>query len=339
MKFDATLLTEDLNSVPELVKEMEDIGFHGVWTPETAHNPFFPLVLGATTTQKIELGTAVSIAFARSPMAMAYQAWDLARMTEGRFILGLGTQVKAHIERRFSMEWGSPGPRLRDYILAMRATWDSWQNNTRLKYRGEFYKHLLMTPFFQPPPVEHPDIPVYIAGVNTYLAQLAGELCQGFHVHPFHTTSYLNDVILASIDKGAESVGRTRADVQATCAIFVVTGANKDELEQDKVMVKSQIAFYASTPSYKAVLEHHGWESLQEDLGQMARNGKWMEMYELISDDMLEQIAVVGTYDELPHKVKERYTGLLDRVGYYIPYKRGDRTEMWQESLKVLSSS
>ncbi len=337
MKFDATLLTEDLNSVPDLVKEMEDMGFDGVWTPETAHNPYYPLVLGAYTTEKIELGTAVAIAFARSPMVTAYQAWDLARMSNGRFILGLGTQVKAHIERRFSMEWGSPGPRLRDYILAMRATWDAWQNNTRLKYRGEFYKHLLMTPFFQPPPVEHPDIPIYIAGVNTYLAHLAGELCQGFHVHPFHTASYLKDVIIGSIEEGAAKAGRDAAEVQKTCAIFVVTGANEEELEQDKVMVKSQIAFYASTPSYKAVLEHNGWESLAEERGAMARKGQWMEMYELISDDMLEEIAVVGTYDELPHKVKERYTGLLDRVGYYMPYKRNDRPDMWAESLKVLA--
>ncbi len=337
MKFDTTIMPENLNDMPDLAQSVESYGFNGIWIPETNHNPFLPLTLSAYSTTQIELGTAVAIAFPRSPMLTAYVAWDLAMQSDGRFILGLGTQIKAHIVRRYSGDWFSPGPRLRDYILALRAIWDSWQNNMPLKYRGEHYKHTLMTPFFQPPPINNPHIPIYIAGVNDYLCRLAGELCDGFHVHPFHTPEYLQEFIIPRIEEGAAKAGRSRADVATTCAIFVVTGKDKDEIENDKVMVKSQIAFYASTPSYRAVLDHHGWGDFQERLSAMTREGRWMEMHELISDEMLEKIAVIAPHDELAHKVKERYDGLLDRVGYYMPYKPGDRDAMWEASLKVFA--
>ncbi|GIK63831.1 MAG: LLM class F420-dependent oxidoreductase [Chloroflexota bacterium] len=334
MKFDVTIMPDDLNTVPETAKELEGMGFDGIWTSETMYNPFFPLSLAAYTTQKIELGTAIAVAFPRSPMIMAHTAWDLAAQSKGRFILGLGTQVKPHITKRFSTVWDSPGPRLRDYILAMRAIWDCWQHNTPLNYRGEFYQHTLMTPFFQPRAIEHADIPIYIAGVNTYLCQLAGELCQGFHVHPFHTADYLRDMVIPNVEIGAQKTGRSRSDIALTCAIFVVTGKDTEEIENQKAMVKSQIAFYASTPTYRTVMDHHGWGDLHEELNTMSRTGRWMEMHEKISDAMLEKCAVIGTYDELPHKVKERYTGLLDRIAYYFPYVSGERQEMWQKSLE-----
>lgn len=338
MKFDATIFPDSLNDIPQIAKELEDKGFDGLWTPETAHNPFLPLTLAATTTNRLELGTAIAVAFPRSPMVTAQIAWDLATQSKGRFLLGLGTQVSAHITKRFSTEWFSPGPRLRDYILALRAIWNAWQNNERLNYRGEFYKHTLMTPFFQPDPLEKPNIPIYISGVNRYMCQLAGELCEGFHVHPLHTVEYLNDMVLPNIKAGATKAGRSRQDVAITCAIFVVTGANAAEIERDKIAVRTQIAFYASTPSYKTVMAHHGWEDLHEQLNMKARRGKWGEMYDLISDEMLDKIAVIATYDELAHKVKERYSGLLDRVGYYMPYQVSDRETMWQETLKVFAS-
>lgn len=337
MKFDVTIMPDDLNTIPDLAQELQDRGFDAMWTPETAHNPFFPLTLAAYATSTLELGTAIAVAFPRSPMVMAHLAWDLAGQSQGRFMLGLGTQVKAHIVRRFSTEWGSPGPRLKDYILAMRAIWRAWQGNEPLAYKGEFYKHTLMTPFFQPAPIEHPDIPIYIAGVNTYLCQLAGELCQGFHVHPFHTTGYLRDVIIPNVEEGAQRTGRSRDDVNLTCAIFVVTGETERDIEDDMDTVKSQIAFYASTPSYRAVLEHHGMGDLQESLSRLAREGRWLEMHDLISDDLLNEIAVVATHEDLPHKVRERYDGLLDRVGYYMPYEAGDREDMWARSLAVFS--
>jgi probable F420-dependent oxidoreductase len=195
-----------------------------------------------------------------------------------------------------------------------------------------------MTPFFQPPPLKNYHLPIYIAGVNQYLCQLAGELCDGFHVHPFHSADYLREFVIPNVEAGAAKAGRSRADVALTCAIFVVTGENEAELENDKVMVKSQIAFYASTPSYRPVLDQHGWGDLQDELARMTRDGRWMEMHEQISDEMLEHFAVVATHEDLPHKVQERYTGLLDRVGYYLPYKPGDRTVMWDASLKVFAA-
>lgn len=337
MKFDVTIMHDDLNAVPDIARELEDRGVDGLWTPETSHNPFLPLTLAAHVTNKLEVGTAIAVAFPTSPMKMAYLAWDLAAQSNGRFILGLGTQVKAHIVRRFSSEWGSPGPRLKDYIQAMRAIWEAWQTNGKLRYEGEFYQHKLMTPFFQPSPIEHPDIPIYIAGVNTYLCQLAGELCQGFHVHPFHTSDYLRDVIATNVEEGAQRTGRSRADVNLTCAIFVVTGKTETDLENDVAAVKSQIAFYASTPSYRAVLEHHGMGDLQEKLSAMAREGRWLEMHEEISDDLLNKVAVVATHEDLPHKVKERYDGLLDRVGYYFPFELGEREDLWTKSVTVFA--
>lgn len=337
MKFDATLFPDDLNRIPELAKTIEQLGFAGLWVPETSHNAFLPLSLAAYSTSRLEFGTAIAIAFARSPMVTAQVAWDLAAQSGGRFLLGLGTQIKPHITKRFGMEWSSPGPRLRDYILAMKAIFRTWQFGDPLRYRGEFYTHTLMTPFFQPPPLKNFNIPIYIAGVNQYLCQLAGELCDGFHVHPLHTAAYIQEAIIPNIEAGAAKANRSRDDVALTCAIFIVTGATQDELELDKVLVKSQIAFYASTPSYRPVLEHHGIGDLQDRLGEMARQGRWTDMHELISDDMLEQFAVVADHHDLPHKVKERYTGLLNRVGYYMPYETGSREAMWQASLAVFA--
>ncbi len=338
MKFDATILPDQLDTIPILSKDMEDQGFAGLWVPETSHNPFLPLTLAASQTSRLELGTAIALAFPRSPMTTAHVAWDLASQSNGRFILGLGTQIKAHITKRFGMEWSKPGPRLREYILALRAIWNCWGKGERLDFRGEFYRHTLMTPFFTPPPIDNPDIPIYIAGVNQYLCRLAGEMCHGFHVHPFHTPDYLHEVILTHISEGAAKAGRSRTDITTACAIFVVTGANAAEIEQDKINVKTQIAFYASTHSYRPVLEHHGWGDLQDQLSLIARRGAWQEMHKTISDDMLEKIAVVAPYDDLAHKVKERYTGLLDRVAYYLPYQPGERDAMWQRSLATFNA-
>ena len=337
MKFEATIMPEKLNDIPELAKQIEDLGFETFWTPETNHNPFLPLSLAAYATSKMELGTAIAVAFPRSPMTTAYVAWDLAQQSNGRFILGLGTQIKAHIVRRFSTEWGSPGPRLRDYILAMRAIWHSWQNNEQLKYEGEFYKHTLMSPFFQPPPIEHPNIPVYIAGVNEYLTQLSGEIADGFHAHPFSTPSYLKNVIMKNIETGATKAGRSLDDVDITCSIFVAAGNTQEEIDNAKILAKSQVAFYASTPSYKAVLEHHGIGDLQPKLRELTREGKWAEMYEHVPDEFFDQMCVSGSFEDIPHIVKERYDGILDRVSYYIPYVPGENTTLWTESLKVLA--
>jgi probable F420-dependent oxidoreductase len=335
MKFDVTIAPSSLTQVPDLARAAEALGFDGLWTSETAHNPFLPLTLAAEHTSRMSLGTAVAIAFPRSPMVVAQLAWDLGEQSGGRFILGLGTQVKAHITRRFSSVWDSPGPRMREYILSLRAIWETFQNNAPLKFEGEFYKFSLMTPFFTPGSIRTPNIPIYIAGVNPYLCKLAGELCQGFHVHPFHTVRYLREVVIPNIEQGAVSAGRSRADVELNCAIFVVTGADDQEIENNKSVIKSQIAFYGSTPTYHPVLELHGWQDVAEQLTAMSKQGRWFEMAELITDEMLNEFAVVARHDQLASEVKNRYEGLLDRVGYYFPFEPGSQESLWRDAVSV----
>jgi probable F420-dependent oxidoreductase len=340
MKFDVTIFPEDLNTVGGLAQAVEAQGFDGLWTAETAHNPFLPLTHAAAHTKQINLGTAIAVAFPRSPMVVANIAWDLAEQSKGRFILGLGTQIKAHITKRFSAEWGPPVPKLREYIESMRAIWATWQNGTPLRYEGEHYKFTLMTPFFAPNAMPYSDIPIYIAGVNDGLCRLAGELCQGFHVHAFHTPRYLRELIIPNIELGAAKAGRKRQDISLNCAIFVVTGKTDEEIRNNGVMVKSQIAFYASTPSYEAVLEMHGWQEVGQRLNAMSRAGQWAEMWQEISDEMLDEFAVVAPEADLARKVQERYAGLLDRIGYYFPFKpeERDRQALWEDAARVFNT-
>ncbi len=337
MKIDAAIPVVALRDVPAVAQAAEDIGFDALWSSETQHDPFLPLVLAAEHSSRLQLGTAIAVAFARNPMNVAYMAWDLAAYSGGRFILGLGTQVKGHIQRRFSMPWDSPAPRLREFILALRAIWDCWQNGTRLNFRGQFYKHTLMTPFFNPGPIEHPNIPIFIAGVNKHLCRLAGELCDGFHVHPFHSAKYLRENIIPNIEQGLALSGRTRADIQLTAPVFIISGADEAELNASKESVRTQIAFYASTPSYRPVLQCHGWGEVGERLSQMAAQGKWEEMPGEVTDEMLGVFAVTGRWEELPALIQARYDGLLDRVMYYVPFTPvadGDRWRVAVEGFK-----
>lgn len=292
------------------------LGYDGFFTAETSHDPFLPLVLANRATPTLDLGTAIAVAFARSPMVMAYTAWDLAAMSEGKFMLGLGTQVKGHIVRRFAGEWLPPGPRMRDYLLALRAIFRTWQEGVPLRHEGEFYRLSLMTPFFNPGPITHPEVPLAIAGVGPYMARLAGELCQGFHVHPFHTVRYLDEVVLPNLSKGAGTAGRKVADLEVITTVFVVTGHNQAEIEQAMLPVKSQIAFYASTPNYAAVLETHGWD-IGEKLNALSRRGNWDEMAALITDDVVDEVAVIAPIDQLGERIKQRYGDRVQRVGYY----------------------
>lgn len=339
IQFDVTIIPQRLNDSAAIAQAVEACGAAGLWTSETAHNPFLALTHAAAATERIQLGTAIAVAFARSPMVTAQTAWDLAAQSNGRFILGLGTQVKAHITRRFGMPWSAPIPRLREYIEALRAIWQSFQTNAPLRYRGETYRLGLLTPFFNPGPIEHPHIPIYITGVNQGALRLAGELCQGCHVHSFHTEAYLREVVRPAITAGAEAAGRTIADVSLACAIFVVTGRTPAELSDSAAKARAQIAFYASTPAYRAVLQHHGWGDLQARLNDLARSGRWADMGDLISHDLLRAFAVVAPPDELPYAVRERYAGLLDRIGYYLPFTPGDPAldELWKHSARAFA--
>lgn len=321
MKFDASLWIEDLNLAPKTARAAEDLGFDALWTSDVAHNPLFPLVLAAEHTERIQLGTAILVAFARSPMDVAYQAWDLAKLSNGRFLLGLGTQVSAHIERRFGMNWRSPADvHLREYIAALRAIWQSWQTGEKLNHRGDFYKLTLMTPFFNPGPIEHPQIPIYTAGVNERMCRLAGEVSDGFHAHPFHTRRYLQEVVLPAIADGAKSAGRSRADLQVSSAIFVATGADQAQFDASLAAVRQQVSFYASTPDYAAVMDLHGWSSVREELSALAAAKEWAAMPGLISDEMVDQFAIVCPPPQLAARIREKYTGVLDRVTLYVPF-------------------
>jgi probable F420-dependent oxidoreductase len=320
MKLDVAIMSNTLSEAAGLAQAAEAIGFDTLWTSETQHDPFLPLGVAALHTQRIGLGTAIAVAFARNPTSVAHLAWDLREASQGRFILGLGTQVQAHIERRFGMPWGPPAPRLREFVLAVRAVWDAWQSGGRLNYRGEHYKLTLMAPFFSPGPSQYPQVPIYIAAVNAQMCQLAGELCQGLHVHPFHTTRYLREQILPNVQDGLDKAGRRRGDIALSSSVFVVTGETAEEMARARHDVRSQIAFYASTPTYSKVMELHGWGDVRERLSSLAVRQRWDEMPALVGDDMLAQFAVEGRPEEIPYLVKMRYVGLLERVTFYLPF-------------------
>ena len=331
MKIDAGLGTESdyLKGVGKTARAAEELGFAGLWASETKHDAFLPLAVAADATRSLALGTSVAIAFSRSPMETAQTAWDLQNLSEGRFILGLGTQVRAHVERRFSMPFDRPANRLREYILSLRAIWESFQTEGPLNFEGEFYRHTLMTPFFNPGPIGHPEIPVFIAGVNTRLARLAGELCDGFHVHPFHSPEYVRRTVKPAIAEGARQAGRDPDCVELATSVFVVPGEG-EPAAAGRESVRSQIAFYASTPTYRPVLEAHGWEEVGERLGVLAREKKWSEMPHLVTDEMLDAFAVRAAPDELGPALNERYEGLIDRVALYLPFVPGERDGLWQ---------
>ncbi|HEX5808238.1 MAG TPA: TIGR03617 family F420-dependent LLM class oxidoreductase, partial [Anaerolineales bacterium] len=310
---------------PAIAKAAEAIGFDTLWTQETQHDPFLPCTLIAEHTSRLRVGTGIAVSFARSPANLAYTAWDLAAQSGGRFILGLGTQVKAHIERRFGQPWpASVTGKLREQIQVIRLFWDCWQNGTKLHYRGEYYKITLMSPFFNAGPIEHPDIPIYIAGVNTGLAKLAGELCEGFHAHPFHSVRYLREVILPALEEGAAKEGRKREDVSVAVTAFVAT------TPEEMNFARAQIAFYASTPSYRSVMALHGWGDVAERLSAHAVKGEWMEMPMLITDDMLSEFCLLTEEEQLADELKKRYEGIADRLALYVPFVPGENNERWR---------
>lgn len=326
MKLDASMgFATPLNDVPALARAAESIGFDAIWSSETQHDPFLPLTHTAAATTRLHFGTAVAIAFARSPLIVAHTAWDLAAQSKGRFMLGLGTQVQAHIERRFGMPWSPPVPRLREYVQAIRAAWTAWQTGGRMNFRGESYKMTLMTPFFAPAPIETPNIPIFIAGVGEPLCKLAGEVADGFHIHPYHTRQYISEAILPAIDAGLKKADRARGSIElATMAFVALT-------DEEISAQRSQVAFYASTPSYRPVLDLHGWGSIGEQLGALAARGQWAEMPKLISDEMLEAFVIVATWDTLADKLHAKYDGLIDRIGLYRPYVPGVEDAQWQQ--------
>lgn len=331
MKLDISLTTRDLSQVPAEARRAEELGFDALWSMEAGNDGFLPLALAAEHTSRIKLGPAVAIAFPRSPMATAYTSWDLAAQSKGRFILGLGTQVKGHIERRYGVKWEAPVPKLRDYILSLKAIFRSWQEGgKKLSHQGKFYNFSLMTPFFAPKAHNYP-VPIYVAGVNEHILRMAGELCDGLHAHPFTSAKYLREFVMPHIDEGLKKAGRSRKDFSIFTTAFVIVGKNHEEIERAKAGVRSQIGFYASTRTYKVVLDTHGWGDIAFKLNELAAKGNWGEMANQITDEMLEVYAVSGTYDNIADKLMERFDGLLDRVAFYMPYKNDIDPAVWSK--------
>jgi len=313
-KIDAMLNGLDAD-VGERAALAEGMGFDGVWNPQLDFDPFLPLPVVADHTDEIELGTRIATAFTRSPMELAYAGWDLAQFSDGRFSLGLGTQVRAHNERRFSVEWGQPTQRLREVVESIRHIWDYWQGREDdFGYEGNHYSFSLMTTVFNPGPVDNPDIPIYLAAVNEGNVRLAGELADGLCLHPFNTKKYTEEHIKPWLEESAEEHGRSLDDVTISASPLVVTGEDEDEMKPRRDMVKMRIAFYGSTPSYKPVMQAHGWEDTGRELWELSKEGAWGKMVGLVTDEMVEEFAVEAPIDEIAATVRDEYDGVADRV-------------------------
>jgi probable F420-dependent oxidoreductase len=339
MKVDGGVSNE-LAKAAASAKETEAAGYDGAWSVETSHDPFLPLLLAAEHTEHLEIGTSIAVAFARNPMTLANIGWDLQAFSKGRFILGLGSQIKPHITKRFSMEWSHPAPRMREMILAIRAIWDTWQNGTPLAFRGEFYTHTLMTPFFTPAAADLDGFGVpkiFLAGVGEYMTEVAGEVCDGFICHGFTTERYLREVTLPALSRGRAKAGKTMEGFEIVGPSFVVTGNDGQEFEAAEAGTRQQIAFYGSTPAYKGVLELHGWDGLHEELNALSKKGGWGEMGNLISDDILNTFAVVAEPEHIAPELLRRYGDVIQRISFYAPYKSDP--DRWRSVLAALQAA
>ena len=323
MLLDAALLSTGIDDVEGTARDLEARGYAGVWASEADHDPFLPLLTAGLATERLQVGTAIAVAFARSPMTLAMTSHDLQRYTRGRFVLGLGSQVKPHVEHRFSMPWSPPVERMREYVAALRAIWSAWQDGTRLRFQGEHYRHTLMTPMFSPQPHEWGAPPVHLAAVGPGMTRLAGEVADGLLAHGFTTARYLRERTLPVLAEGLAAAGRSREEVTVSLPGFVVTGRSDAERAEAAAAVKATIAFYGSTPAYRPVLELHGWDSLADELHALSvsrREDKWTAMRDLVDDEVLSTFAVVGEPHEVGPAVRERFDGLVDRFSVYASY-------------------
>jgi probable F420-dependent oxidoreductase len=330
MKIDTQLQGRNLSEIAAFAARIERLGFDGGWTFEAGCDPFLPIALAAPATKTLALGTNVAIAFARSPMSMALAAWDLQKLSNGRMHLGIGTQVRAHIERRYSMPYDHPVARLTDYVRCMRAIWRNFQSGEKPDYKGEFYSFTLMNPMFTGGKSEHPDVPVYFAGVNPLICKAAGEVADGFHLHPLSTVGYLRDVVLPKVEEGAKAAGRKLSDVTFYLPVFAITGDTPGDFDKAEKKARRQISFYGSTPTYRPVLEHAGHGDIARQLSEHARRGEWDQMEKLVPDDLLEKVALVAKPAEFAKALRKRYAGIVDRVSLYDPVGGEDEDANWK---------
>ncbi|HMJ51854.1 MAG TPA: TIGR03617 family F420-dependent LLM class oxidoreductase [Polyangiaceae bacterium] len=320
MKFDGALLTTDLAAVPTLARELQATGYDGAFSFEGPHEPFLPLLLAAEHAPQLDIATGLAIALARNPMVVANLAYDLHAYSKGRFLLGLGSQIRPHIERRYASTWERPLARMREFVLALRAIFACWNDGQKLDFRGEFYTHTLMPPLFDPGPNPYGRPPIMLGAVGAKATAIAAEVADGILVHPFHTPASLKTITLPAIGRGLEQGARAARDFFVACQTLIVTGTDDGEMEAARSATRSQIAFYASTPAYRVVLDAEGWGALQSDLEAMTKRGQWAEMAGTVTDAMLERFAVVGTPEEVGEKLHARYGGFAERIAFASPY-------------------
>ena len=337
MKVDVPLMATDLSEVAAEAAAVEALGYDGAFTFEGQHDPFFPLLLAAHDTQRLELATAIAVAFPRSPMHLANIGHDLQVYSQGRFILGLGSQIRAHIERRFSAVWDRPVARMRELIEAVRAIWRCWNEGEKLDFRGEFYQHTLMAPFFNPGPSPYGPPRIFLAGVGKPMTRVAGEVADGLFVHPLHSVEFIRRVTVPALSEGFRRTGRGRKDFEIACQVLLITGYDEEETTQADIATRMQLAFYCSTPAYRVVLEQHGRGELQEELRSLSKQGRWVEMAGLIDDSMIDLFAVRCSPDQVAEMLRRRYQGLVDRVQlicHSSPHKR--HPERWREVIEAI---
>lgn len=315
-----------VGEIAAAARRLEALGFDGITAPEAGHDPYLPLAIAAEHTERVALATNVAIAFPRSPMVTAQLAWDLQHYSNGRFRIGLGTQVKPHVVRRYASAWtGPPGPRLREYVLCLKAMFACFQTGEKPSFRGEHYDFTMCPPFFNPGPIDHPDVPIQIAAVNPYMGRLAGELCDGLRLHPIATFRFVREVLLPAVAEGAERGGRSPEAVDVIGAPFLAVARDETGVEGARRDLKQHIAFYASTPTYHSVLEFHGWTDVAGALHRLSREGRWKDMPDVITDAMLDEWAIVATADRFVDAVKARCDGLFGTVLLDLPADlRGD---------------
>ena len=337
MKLDTMLAMWPLDRVGGVAKRAEEMGFSGIFTAEAVQTPFLSHAVAALATERIELGTAIAVAFARSPMIQAMTAWDLHKASKGRFILGLGAQIRKHNERRFSVPFDPPGPRLRDMLLAIRHIWNAFDGKHPLDYRGEYYTHDYIQPFFDPGPTGYGQPKLFIAAVGPYMCRLAGEVCDGIHIHPFHTIRYIEEVVKPRVNEGLAKAGRDPATFEYATTAFVLGGSEEEQAGLANI-VRNQIALYGSTPAYRPVFDMHGWNDLQPQLQGLVKTGRLAEAPELVTEEILAEFSVRGSFEEVTERMRAKYEGVVDRVGFYIPVIGGANEKQGEEVVKSLAA-
>ncbi len=334
MKLDVMVLAPRLHAMEEVAQAAERMGFHGLWVAETKADPFLAVALAARVTRRLDVGTAIAVALARSPTTLAYTAWGLQELSRGRFHLGLGSQVRGHIERRYGMPWDRPLRRMRETVEAIRAVWRTWQERVPLRYRGEIFRLSLMTPFFQPDPLPYGYPPILISAVNKGMLQLAGRVADGVVFHALHTVRYLREFAWPHLKRGMASRENPPATFVSLVSVFAIPVDDPDA-ERFEYLVREQIGFYMSTPAYRVLAELHGWQDIALELGRRVREGRWRELAQVVSQEMVEAFAVRAPWADLGSALLERYRGLVDRVSLYLPFRPGEREAQWRAVLRA----